>query len=271
MQLGKISSDDLLLLLNLYPTLSQQQKEARELLLQKSEKVFAKDCLRPLWCNLYELPVRVHIQQAIQFFGFEDALKNLASADNQIQALPGLLDTISNDLDQWEPDEDETQDLQQSLGVIYGVATSLINTLRCLETFGLYLNDLVAKVREEGVAADKWLFAAIKIDVTVMGCQTIMARITRAVMEDDQKFLSALRKAMTGKLTKREQKNYQQMRLALQVLLETGAPKLGQEDLYQLFVEELRLIRGESDDDEGNVANNLRQFAYQFMKQKSVS
>lgn len=59
--------------------------------------------------------------------------------------------------------------------------------------------------------------------------------------------------------------------VALQVLHETAAPKLNESDLYTLFVEELKLVRGEREGDEGNVANALRQFVYQFMKDKAVS
>jgi hypothetical protein len=61
------------------------------------------------------------------------------------------------------------------------------------------------------------------------------------------------------------------MRLVLQVLHEVGAPQLNQNDLYELFVKQLKIVAGDENTVRGDAANNLRQFAYQFMKQKSVS
>jgi len=115
------------------------------------------------------------------------------------------------------------------------------------------------------------LFNAIKIDPTVIGCPSISKRISQAILEDDQKFMEKLKKAFHGKFTKRENRVYQLQRLIMQVLLETKAPALGAEDLYKLFVEQLKIASKDRDSDIGDVANNLRQFAYQFMKQKPVS
>jgi hypothetical protein len=127
----------------------------------------------------------------------------------------------------------------------------------------------VAIARAGGAGADKAIFSAVKVDPTVLGCPTIVTRLSHAVMLDDRKFLGGVRRAIGGKLSKREQKNYQQMRLVLQVLYETGAPRLGSSDLYKLFHDELNLVRRE--DGAGDVKGALRQFAYQFMEGKAVS
>lgn len=70
-----------------------------------------------------------------------------------------------------------------------------------------------------------------------------------------------------------KKKHFEKVRIVLQVLLETGAKRLSAPDLYQLFVDELEIVEGDelSNSDVGNVENNLRQFAYQFFKNKSVS
>lgn len=269
MQLGKLSADDLCLLLSYSPQLFAEQEEARALLLEKRDKFFAADCQKPLWCSLYELPAKEFFVWATIAVGGEDVLKTIVAAPNQIQAMPAAIDVALQEVDEWEPDADEADVLRKNLGVIYGVMMAVMNSFRCLLIFGHYLNDLVAMVRTQGPAADRWLFAAVKIDITVLGCPSVMARVSRAVMEDDQEFQKKLRKAMEGKFTKREQKTYQDMRLVLQVLHETGAPKLSTDDLYTLFHDELNLVRSEAGD--GDVRNNLRQFAYQFMEGKAVS
>jgi hypothetical protein len=165
--------------------------------------------------------------------------------------LPGAVEKAFAEIDAWEPTEEEAAELRNSLQVIFGFAVSVTNSARSLMVFGCYLNDLIAKVREGGDGGDKALLSAIKIDPTVLGCASVVTRMSRAVMLDDQQFLAKVRTAMVGKLSMREQKNYQCMRIALQVLHETGAPKLNQEDLYALFVEELKLVSGEREGDEG--------------------
>lgn len=272
MQLGKISSDDLKLLLSIYPQLmGVELEEARQILIQKTDVIFSNEATKAVWCHLYELPAKEHFVRALVGLGGEDVLREIAQSPNQIQALPGAVEKAFSEIDDWEPTEEEEAEFRKFLQVIFGLAVSVTNSARCLMVFGCYLNDLIAKVREGGDSGDKALLSAVKIDPTVLGCASVVIRMSRAVMLDDQKFLAQVRKAMTGKLTKREQKNYQQMRIVLQVLHETGAPKLNESDLYTLFVEELKLVSSEREIDEGNVANALRQFQYQFMKDKAVS
>jgi hypothetical protein len=203
--------------------------------------------------------------------GGEDALREIVQSPNQIQALPGATAKALAEIEAWQPTKEEAGALRGYLPVIFGLSVSLANSVRSLMVFGSYLNDLIAKVRAGGESGDKALVSAVKIDPTVLGCPSVVARMSRAVMLDDQKFLGQVRRAMTGSLTKREQNNYKCMRIVLQVLHETGAPKLNEADLYTLFVEELTLVSREREGDEGNVANALRQFQYQFMKDKAVS
>lgn len=269
MQLGKISAEDLRLLLSYFPSLFAEQEETRALFRQNRDAFFADDCQKPLWCRLYESPAKEAFASVMLALDGEDVLKTLAAAPNQIQAMPGAIAAKFQEIDEWKPDAEETEDFRKSLAVIFGMSMAVVNSFRCLLIFGHYLNDLVAMVRTKGPAADHWLFAAVKIDITVLGCPSIMARVSRAVMEGDPDFQKNLRKAMTGKLTKREQKTYQDMRLVLQVLHETGAPKLSTDDLYTLFHDELNIVRSEAGD--GDVRAALRQFAYQFMEGKAVS
>lgn len=270
LHLGKISIDDLKLLLGLYPKLMGKEfEEARQFFLFSEAKLFAEDTIPAVWCHLYELPAKPHFAIAMLAAGGEDALREIAQSQNHIQAIPPAMEKFIGSLDSRYSTKDEVDDLRKSLQFIFGLSVSVLNSFRCLLTFGSYLNDLIVKVRAGGKGADTALLRAIKIDPTVMGCPSVLIRMSRAVMLDDQKFLVKVGRAMNGKLTKREQKNYQKMRLVLQVLHETGAPKLKPDDLYELFREELNLVRDEAG--EGDVKNALRQFAYQFMREKSVS
>lgn len=274
MQLGTISSEDLAVLLSYVPLLFAEEAEARELLNEKADRILAADCANFSWCQFYELPAKEHFARCVVAFGAVDMLQQLAKAPNQLQTMSKFIEEIgaSDDEDVGEGDDlsdEERENLRRGLGVVFGLSKSIVNSLRSLLIFGHYMNDLVAIVRAGGAAADSALLSAVKIDPTVLGCPTAVTRLSRAVMLDDKKFLGEVRKAISGMLNKREQKTYQQMRLVLQVLHETNAPRLGSADLYKLFHDELNLVRRE--DGVGNVKGALRQFAYQFMECKAVS
>jgi hypothetical protein len=271
MNFGKLSSADIRLFLNYFPLLSSQFEEAEASLHEDSDLLFAPNAEKPVWCYYYEKPIKEHLALVLHAFGSLDLLKSLGDAPNQITALPELLDAFQRDLDAYEPTEEEAVILRKRAALVYGLSYSVYCSLRSLQTFGLYLNDLIACVRAGGKTGDKALLQAVKIDPTVLACPSVATRISQAVLLKEMKFLRNVQLAMSGKLTKREQRNYQNMRITLQILHETGAQKLSEPALYELFVEELKLFAGEHSSDEGNVANNLRQFAYQFIKQKSVS
>lgn len=271
MNFGKVSSDDLCLFLSLASKLFLEAGECEKILVEKQEKLFANDCVKPCWHHFYELPMLQHVSQGIELFFEPGELETLVQSPNQIQEMQRSLATYSADMDAWNPDATESEELRKCMAAIYGFSFSLVCSFRSLMVFGAYLNELVARVRAGGRDADAALLAAVKIDPTVLGCQTVMVRLSKATLLKEDGFLRKIRNAIGAPLTKREQSNYQNMRLVLQVLHEMNATKLDAADLYQLFVEELKLIRGESESDEGNVENNLRQFAYQFMKQKAVS
>jgi len=274
MQIGKISSEDLVVLLGYVPLLFADEAEAREVLKEEADRILASDCANPSWCQLYELPAKEHFARCMVALGAGDMLQELAQAPNQMQVMASKVEEVrasnKDDLDDQDDLSDEERDnTRRSLGVVFGLTQSVANSLRALLIFGHYINDLVAIARAGGDNADRALLSAVKVDPTVLGCSTAMARISRAVMLDDKKFIGQVRKAIGGALTKREQKNYQHMRLVLQVLHETNAPKLGSADLYRLFHDELNLVRRE--DGAGDVKAALRQFAYQFMEGKAVS
>ncbi|GIK26014.1 MAG: hypothetical protein BroJett006_22600 [Betaproteobacteria bacterium] len=273
MNLGKFSPADLAQFLALYPKLLEGEREARDLLKEKGDMILAPDMPGPTWSHLYELPAKEHFITGMAALGAQDQLKQLAQSSNQIQEILYIAESLDEDEDEedWEPTDEEREALRKALGVVFAMTMSVLKSLRSLMVFGVYLNDLVALVRAGGAQGDKALLQAVKIDPTVLACPSVNARISRAILLDDHAFLAKVHRAMEGKLTKREQRNYQYMRIVLEVLHEAGAPKLSQDDLYTLFVEELKLVRGERDADEGDVANALRQFAYQFMKQKAVS
>lgn len=269
MNLGKLTSEDLLLLLTLIPAYEEIIRNGQKTVREKRDKIFTPKSLSSSWHHLYELPHDEHLARLIHAIGQADEVKEMAASDNPPQAAIVAIQQAFQSEDGFDLKMDEETDL--ALPLILGATHSLSLNFKSLLTFGLYINELVAIVREGGKEGDKALFNAIKIDPTVIGCQSISRRISQAILEDDQKFMKGLKKSFQGKFTKRENRVYQLQRLVMQVLLETNAPALSAEDLYKLFVEQLKIASKDRDSDIGDVANNLRQFSYQFMKHKPVS
>lgn len=273
MSLGKITSDDLVSFLSLSDGLFREAEEAKAILFEKSSSLFASDCARPCWCHFYELPVLQHVEKGVALIGDEAILQRLAGAENQIREANSLVDELSAEIDAWKPTPEEKEELHPSLAAIYAFGVSLTNTFRSLMIYGSYLNDLIAVVRRNGRDAEKALLSAVKIDPTVVGCPSVISLISQRTLLEDRQFLRRLGAAMRGGIAESERRQFEKVRLVLQVLHETGAKRLSAPDLYQLFVAELAIVEGDelSDSDVGNVENNLRQFAYQFFKKKTVS
>lgn len=268
MNLGRLTADDLQTLIILIPQFERIIAEGHAEILAKRNKIFTPQSISSSWHHLYEFPYSEHLRQIIVAFGLNGEVREIETSENPPKAgVAALRDAIKSEGFDWELDDD-TRPL---LPLIIGLSFSLYLTYKSLLTFGLYLNELLAIVENGGASADKALFNAIKIDPTVVGCNCVSKRVSQAMLEDDQKFLKKLRSAFQGKFTKRENRLYQLQRFVLQILLETGAPKLNSEELYELFVEQLKIATGDRNSDIGDVSNNIRQFAYQFIKQKSVS
>lgn len=269
MNLGKLTSEDLIDLLTLMPAYEEIIKDGQIRVREKRDKIFTPQSSSSSWHHLYELPYNEHLARLIVAIGQVDEVKKMAASDNPPQAGIAALQKAFESEDGFDLELDEESRL--AIPLMLGVTYSLSLNFKSLLTFGLYINELVTIARKGGKDSDKALFNAIKIDPTVIGCPSISKRISQAILEDDQNFMKRLKKAFQGKFTKRENRVYQLQRLIMQVLLEANAPALGAEDLYKLFVEELKIASKDRDSDIGDVANNLRQFAYQFMKQKPVS
>ncbi len=273
MNLGNLSPANLHLFLELSEAFLSEAEEAKGILSERKEDFFARDCTKPVWCHLYELPIREHAIQGAELLGGDSGIQRLAGSKNQIIEASALLKEVDAEIEAWTPTPEEKEELRPVLASVYALAFSLTNSFRSLMTFGLYLNDLVAIVRKGEAGAEKALLSAVKIDPTVIGCPSAIAYISQRTLLGDAKFFAKLSAAMKGKLSDAEKNHFEKVRLVLQILHESGAKRLSGPDLYQLFVLELELVEGDehSNSDSGNVENNLRQFAYQFLKRKAVS
>lgn len=200
MKLSRITPADLRLLLTALPRLEVEEAEIRPLLIERRADFFASDCVPATWCHLYEHPFPEHVARIAVAFDAGDVIKECAAAARPILAASAYIQSLDEDNSEFTPEEKE--DIRPSLGLVFGLLTSLLKSLQCLMAYGVYLNDLVAQVRQGTPKGDSALLKAVRIDPTVIGTPSINARMSRAVLEGDRKFLDAIKRAINAPLSK---------------------------------------------------------------------
>ena len=195
-----------------------------------------------------------------------DWYKQIADTPGQIAALPGITRQIEHHFDVAEPSEEDINRFLPSIAGTFGLGVSMHNALRCVLFHGCFLNELIERIR---TGDDKALFDAVRIDTTVIGCLSVSCRISKAALLKDNRFFAKLKAAINGKMAKREQANFQKMRLVFEVLHEAGASRLSDAQLQQLFVEELNLYASNAKG--GGNAKALRKFADIYMKKSATT
>lgn len=190
---------------------------------------FGKDLLP--WFEAYEGPIIDQIALLYRAYGLTPLLEQAAASKNPHGALLELAEKSI-------PDESINSDAASDAVIkAFGIVMGIAKNIDSLRVFGKYINELVA----EGKAGnDKSYFDAIRIDPTVVGCDSFACRLSRAVLEDDNIFLGHLRLALMGK-TKKHQSQLNRVRVAVRFLIDAGADKLPDDQLYDLFVQKLKI------------------------------
>ena len=272
-----ITSEDLRTFLEFWPSFSAEADEVQQMLIDEKDKFFGKDNEFFAWCHLYEFPIKQHISLAnagivegyAKFLNEEHLAgwyKQIVDTPGQIAALPDIYRQVDHHFDAIEPNKEDVQGILPTLAATFGLGMSMYHTLRCVLFHGCFLNELIERVRTDD---DKALFDAVRIDSTVVGCMSVSNRISKAALLKDNRFFAKLKAAINGKLAKREQANFQKMRLVFEVLHEAGASRLSDAQLHELFVEELKFYSGNAQG--GGNAKALRKFADTYMKKNTTT
>jgi hypothetical protein len=272
-----INADALRTFLALWPIFSEEADDAHQMLIDGKDKLLGKEVESFAWCHLYELPVKQHIAvvNAGILQGYAKILqeehlsgwhRQLVDTPGQIAALPDLLSQIDHHIDAQELSKADAEEMLPRLAAYLSLALSIYNSLRCVLYHGCFLNELIERVRADD---DKALFDAVRIDPTVIGCLSVSNRISKAMLLRDDSFFTKLKAAINGKLVKRDQANFQKMRLVLEILHEAGATRLSDTQLHELFVEELKLYSGNAEG--GGSAKALRKFCNTYMKKSTIT
>lgn len=272
-----ITAEDLRTLLGFWPLFFAEGKSTLQDIQADKDKFLSDDAAPFAWCHLYELPIKEHsmlvlggiTQNLGDFISQEQVVEwfaQLVNSPSQVGELPNLHASIGEYFDALGQNKDQTDELRPTLANTFGNGWSMLNTLRCVLYHGCYLNELIERARNGDDAA---LFAAVRMDATVVGCPSVVQRISKAAILEDKDFFTGLKNAINGKHTKREQANFQMMRLVLEVLHEAGATRLNDAQLHQLFVDELNLYSSNAKN--GGCAKTLRKFVDTYMKKNATT
>jgi len=271
-QYGKISTDDIRLFLEFWPQLKDDFHEACTYLSENEHDFFTKDSPKFSFCHLYELPIKHHVSTVLSpYLQDNEALLNIfkdsAATDNQIAFLPEMVTRVSSHFDSMPPStESERLDFAPYSTIILASASTMYHALNCVLYHGCFLNELIERVRDGN---DKSLFDAIRIDPTVIGCKSVIERISKAALLRDKSFFTKLGAALKGNVAKREQANYQKMRLVLELLSECKADALNDDQLHELFVLTLKLYS--PNEHGGGSTKSLRKFVDTYTRKQSTT
>lgn len=227
---GNLSLTQLRELMQFEAMFDEERKEAIALL--RSKPTYWKTISESLipWAPYYDGPMINQLMGFLYAFGFMGEVRTAAQAEDPQQAVLDMVKRAQSD-DQPTPGQFE------ALLKGYGLLIGLTNSFDSLRIFGSYINDLVEEGRNGN---DKAFFDAIRIDPAVVSTKSFEVRMSRAVVENDQKFMSDLRRALNGK-TKKHESQLNRVRFAIRALLDLGGLDLPDDELYELFVQKLNL------------------------------
>lgn len=242
--------------------------EAKEALSVKKDKFFGNDIPSITWAPFYENTIAECIALLIIKIGAQLDIHDIASSENQLERLDALAKDLVPRLDKLHDSQISEEKKKEFTASVTSLATLLVMSSRSLMVYGYYINDLIKIARESQnrLLGDRNLLKAIRIDPSVVSCPTALKRISQAVLLNDKSFLNKLKNAISGKLGVRELRNFQKMRVILQILHESGGVNLSDEELKELFVDQLALYS----DSQFTAEKNLQEFAYKFKQQKST-
>ncbi|HQQ33147.1 MAG TPA: hypothetical protein PLR90_04440 [Methylophilus sp.] len=258
-----ITIDDLKLLIWCVDYFEAGTKSNLEWMAQNQRK-FTPDKLGDLlWAPFYELPFYQVTLGYFNSLGIQPWIDEANKASDKATVFHSMINELDGVLDA-DVGGLEADERKQRIAQHLSLSKFMEYSIKCVLIYGVYLSELIRIARENPniEQADKALLKAVRIDPSVASCPTAAARISKAVLFSDTKFLKLCRNALSGKLRKRESANYKKMRHVLRTLHDSGIEHLSDAELKKLFVDLLDLYK----DPQFTAEKNLGEFARNFDK-----
>lgn len=269
-----ITAQNLRAFLELWPLIEAGIEDTKDTINDCSDQLLAKEDSEFSWCYLYELPANdlvviflVCLAGIAKQGQIVDCLSQMADSPGKVGELPDIFDQVNKHFDaRPDPTKDDIEALRPFLPMVSATFIAMQYSLLCVLYHGCFLNELINRARD---GDSKALFDAIKIDTSVIGCPSVVDKISTAARLQDKRFFAKLKAAINGRKEKLRQANFQKMRLVFKVLHEAGAAHLTDAHLHHLFVDELKLYTSNAKG--GGVDKALRKFADTYMKRYATT
>lgn len=264
---NNISANDLRFLLGYVDEFNKETADFSDWLKEIDHKPFLENLSTFSWAHLYEQSFADCLRDFFLDSQLTGELSKISASENKIHATLDFQENLGQNLDKVSDSLPKEQQLDYAtMAMCYGIA--MMKNAYSLMAYGHYINELVAIARSATDLKDRdeALFKAIHIDTSVITCPTAQTRVSKAVLLNDAEFFKDLKNAVNGKLGTYENKIYQKMKFILQVLHESGGINLSDDELKELFVEQLNLYS----DSQRTAAKNLGEFTRNFKKKKST-
>lgn len=233
-EFGKITADQLLMVLRWQPDLDSVASEIQKIFNEHPNRIAELAPRGFRWSGAYELPIEEHLARLIILTGQDKFMVGVGKSSDPVEAIRSELE---------RPEFGDDAELNTAMvggphSFVYflGLLWALMRSFECVAIYGSYINELVALGRSGHPDRDRALLRAIRIDPSVVAGPTGARRISTAIVMGDQTFLDEVRLAMEGKTG--DQMTYlRKFKKALKLLSESGALSLSPTALAKRLVE----------------------------------
>lgn len=228
---------------------------------EKVEKLLSADFT---WSEFYDLSVRELNILGLAVMGLLDPLSQAAREGLNLNEF--IVGEAIRSMNSDEDDEDYTGGHNGQFNMEDVIAVHFANMGMLLGVFyyGYYLNDLVAMARGGN---DDAFFQAVRVDQTVLTCPSFAARLARARIFGDKKFMLRLHRATKSKPHEALLMN-QDLRFMLLVMHEAKAlTDLMLSEADVLFIRELKLYSDNGKDP----ARSLMRFIQRWKAERQAA
>lgn len=227
---GKLTADQfrrvILLLPELQASSSDLSVELNKLPAAKLKSILGKDYF---WARIYEVPFSEHVAWLLGAMGkFQWIAEAVQSPDPQQFVLDSAEELVT---DSWDGGEWGIFQLKDLIRLVVAGQRSILSIM----VYGRSLSALVEEVRGGN---DESLFAAVRIDRSILACPTFADRIAKAEILGDRHFFVRLRAAFKG-LSGKQWAAYHHLRYALAILREMDLDSVTDAQLEKLMVADL--------------------------------
>jgi len=184
------------------------------------------------WAGLYELPFPRHLAAAAVAFDMDRELIGAARQAIPVASLARLTSVYVKH-ESREGGVEVSGAIAAETWMRAGYLRSMRESLRALLVFGRSINELVARARD--TADDRALLNAIRIDPAVLLGTTGAARMARALLENDTRFVRGMNKAMTDGPTLRQRRRESSSVAAVEAIAGASWHELGDKALLAAF------------------------------------